>query len=87
MEKAGSISFEFTEKTGDVETNYRVTENGSTYQVERSDILIAELRQHNEVWEQISGKPLDPQQIFVIGDMIACERPPIIEFITKVIKL
>jgi hypothetical protein len=53
-------SFPYSETVEGVEHNYRITENGTHYGVERDGVVIAEVS-HNDQWKQISGDPLSEE--------------------------
>jgi len=62
-------SFPFSETLNGVEHNYRITENGGRYGIERDGVVIAEIM-HDSTWRQLSGDPLNDQLLDSIGDRI-----------------
>lgn len=62
-------SFPYSETLDGVEHNYRITENGENYGIERDGVVIAELI-HDSAWRQLSGEPLEQQLLDSIGDRI-----------------
>ena len=50
-------SFPYSEIVAGVEHNYRITENGNKFGVEKDGVVIAEML-GGDHWQQLSGEPL-----------------------------
>lgn len=69
MENELLDSFYFKQTVNAIEHDYRITNTGEKFEIEKDGILIAELT-FNESWEQVSGTPLGEDLISAIGDRI-----------------
>jgi hypothetical protein len=50
-------SFPYSEIVAGVEHNYRITENGNKFGVEKDGVVIAEVA-NDDRWQQLTGRPL-----------------------------
>jgi hypothetical protein len=62
-------SFPYSETVAGVEHNYRITENGNKFDVEKDGVVIAEIA-HADRWQQLTGRPLSKDVLESICDHI-----------------
>lgn len=62
-------SFYFKENIAGVEHDYRITNTGEKFEVEKDGVVIAEVRFY-EAWEQLSGDKLPGNLFDAITDRI-----------------